>query len=130
MKAGRPRRQDFFGAQGVERETVHWNIDKRLAQAVRELSGSRLSRRTKNEPSISQVAEGLVWWGAYCAYHHRPAEAPTWTIEEADQAGLTTLLNIKRDKLGVLTKDGHFVEDKYSDPSIPKRKRKRNKIKC
>lgn len=126
--AGRPKRTDFIGSQEVSRENATWYIDKRLIAAIRELSQTR-RRRGSPKLSASQVAEGLIYWGAYCAYHHRSeTEIPDWTFEDAKAFGLTPV-TFKNKPIGTVSKrTGRYVPDRpedYDPDQAPKVRRRR-----
>jgi len=124
--AGRPKRSDYVGDKEVSRETVTYYIDSRLVAVIREISATR-RRRGSPKLSASQVAEGLIYWGAYCAHHHRSeTDVPDWTLEDAKAFGLTPV-NWRNKQIGTINiRSGKFVPDEPSDykPETPPRRRR------
>jgi hypothetical protein len=114
--AGRPKLSYFRQDKGIDREKIHFYLDRRLVEAVRSICARAGKATRRRKPSLSEPVEGLVWWGIYCATNHRDEGEQLWSYEEADQAGLVPV--IKNAKLGTI-KEGRFLEDDYSDYPPP-----------
>lgn len=129
--AGRPSRRAArigFDGKEVKRILVRWYLDERVVKGVREISARRRDPARQGIRSVSEAAEGLIYWGIICAIRHRdsdeyPAEI---TTEEAETAHLTILTKGQVDspRLGELDSEGRFTPDDY-EPRFQGRRAKR-----
>jgi hypothetical protein len=127
--AGRPKRTDFVGNQEVTREAITLYLDTRLIAVLRETSQTR-RRRGDPKLSVSSTAEGFIYWGAYCAYHHRSeTEVPDWTYEDIKDLGLTQV-SFRNKQIGTVNvKTGRYTPDRPEDyePEDPPRRKSRRR---